>query len=485
ALGGDINNSHDTSSFALQARIADGTNFNPTMTATQAVADTFNSIAVEIKAASAGTAPAAGIRIIKQQFYVNTALTVPGSWSVFFPSQGNLLAAVNIYPGSTTSAITDSNSNTWTQTHTDVGPPAIQYAQNPTTSSTLTVTVPLTNANANTTITLYDITGAATSSVLAQAVTVDDTDASNAAVINDAPSITPLNPNGLIIVATGIGQGPLTGFALGAPATALFMPVTYPGETDFDTFDNADGYAHNYYGTSLTQQNYDWTIRPQVSNSWNAAAVEFKAPPAAASQTITVTTAAPASAVYDTSFGVAATASSGLPVAITTTGGCTGAGSGSAIVAMTSGTTACVVHYNQAGDATWSFAPEVTSSTTAQLAAQSVMVTTAAPGSASYGASFGVAGTASSALVVAITATGGCTGGGSGSASIAMNSASGTCTIRYKQPGDLNVLAALQQTETTAAEKAAQSIAVTVPAPTTAVYRVTFSVAATASSGLR
>ena len=56
-LGGDINNSHDTSSFALQARIADGTNFNPTMTATQAVADTFNAIAVEITAAAAGTAP--------------------------------------------------------------------------------------------------------------------------------------------------------------------------------------------------------------------------------------------------------------------------------------------------------------------------------------------------------------------------------------------------------------------------------------------
>ena len=45
-------------------------------------------------------------------------------------------------------------------------------------------------------------------------VTVDDTDASNAAVINYAPSITPLHPNGLIIVATGVGQGPITGFAL-------------------------------------------------------------------------------------------------------------------------------------------------------------------------------------------------------------------------------------------------------------------------------
>src|SRR5262249_41470111 len=41
-------------------------------------------------------------------------------------------------------------------------------------------------------------------------------------------------------------------------------------------------------------------------------------------QAITVTTPAPASAAFDTSFGVAATASSGLGVAITTTGGCSG-----------------------------------------------------------------------------------------------------------------------------------------------------------------
>src|SRR5439155_19902814 len=101
------------------------------------------------------------------------------------------------------------------------------------------------------------------------------------------------------------------------------------------------------------------------------AAVEFKAPPAAASQTITVTTAAPASAVYDTSFGVAGTASSGLPVAITTTGGCTGAGSDSASITMTSGGTACRVHYKQAGDGNFAAATEVTSSTTAQKAGQS------------------------------------------------------------------------------------------------------------------
>jgi YVTN family beta-propeller protein len=96
-------------------------------------------------------------------------------------------------------------------------------------------------------------------------------------------------------------------------------------------------------------------------------------------QAITVTAPAPASAAFNTSFGVAATSSSGLAVAITTTGGCSGSGSGSATITMLSGTTACEVHYNQAGDSDYSAAPEVTSSTTAQKASQTITVTQGAP----------------------------------------------------------------------------------------------------------
>jgi len=44
-----------------------------------------------------------------------------------------------------------------------------------------------------------------------------------------------------------------------------------------------------------------------------------------ATQTITVTTPAPGSAAYNSTFNVAATASSGLGVAITSSGACSGA----------------------------------------------------------------------------------------------------------------------------------------------------------------
>lgn len=92
-------------------------------------------------------------------------------------------------------------------------------------------------------------------------------------------------------------------------------------------------------------------------------------------QTITVTSHAPASAVNGTSFPVAATASSGLTVAITATGGCSIAGG---TVTMTSDTTACVVHYNQAGNGSYNPAPEVTETATAVAAAPACTIDTTA-----------------------------------------------------------------------------------------------------------
>ena len=204
-----------------------------------------------------------------------------------------------------------------------------------------------------------------------------------------------------------------------------------------------------------------------------------------ASQTITVNPAAPASASYNASFGVAATASSGLGVAITTTGGCSGSGTGgSATVTMTSPTTACVVHYNQGGDSNYAAAAEVTSTTTAQKASQTITVTLPPPASAGYNTTFSVAATASSGLGVAITTNGSCSGSGTGSATITMTNATGSCTVRYNQAGNANYLAAPQVSRTTTAQKASQTITVTQHAPLTADFAQSFTVSATASSGL-
>ena len=111
---------------------------------------------------------------------------------------------------------------------------------------------------------------------------------------------------------------------------------------------------------------------------------------AQASQSITVNTHAPASAVYNAGFTVAATAPGGT-VTYSSSDGCTNVG---ATFTMTSGTTSCSVKYDQAGSTNYSAAPQVVETVTAIKASQTITVTTHAPASAANGASFGVAATA-------------------------------------------------------------------------------------------
>jgi len=86
-------------------------------------------------------------------------------------------------------------------------------------------------------------------------------------------------------------------------------------------------------------------------------------------QTINITQNAPASAIYNTTFNVAATGGgSGYPVVITTAGVCSGGGNDSATITMMSGTGTCTVYFNQAGNSNYYAAAQVTRTTTAQKA---------------------------------------------------------------------------------------------------------------------
>ena len=197
-------------------------------------------------------------------------------------------------------------------------------------------------------------------------------------------------------------------------------------------------------------------------------------------QTITVTTPAPGSAEYGDTFPVAATASSGLPVSITASGSCSGSGTGSATITMTSSTGTCTVTYNQAGNGTYAAAPQVTSSTTATKASQTITVTTPAPATADFGDTFTVAATSSSGDAVVVTTTGGCTNVGN---DVTITSSSVPCVVHYNVPASTNYDAAPEVTDTSTTGKASQTITVTTPAPATADFGDTFTVAATSSSG--
>jgi hypothetical protein len=110
---------------------------------------------------------------------------------------------------------------------------------------------------------------------------------------------------------------------------------------------------------------------------------------------------------------------------------------------MTSGTGTCSVRYDQAGDANYSAAPTVTETVTAAKAAQSITITTHAPGTAASGSQFAVAATAP-AGPISYSSAGACTNSGS---TFTMTSAKGTCTVKYNQAGSSDYKAAPQVAE--------------------------------------
>jgi phospholipase C len=215
--------------------------------------------------------------------------------------------------------------------------------------------------------------------------------------------------------------------------------------------------------------NNNYSSAPPVTQTVNASVI---------SQTIAFTTNGPTSASFNTSFTVAATASSNLPVAYTSTGACSNSG---ATYTMISGTGTCSVIASQAGNSNYSGAPQVAQTVGASLIAQTIMFTANAPASAAFNNNFTVAATATSGSPVLFTSAGSC---GNSGATYTITGSPGTCTVIANQPGNTNYSAAAQVTQSTTATIAAQTITVTTKAPASAAYNSSFTVLASASSGL-
>jgi Bacterial Ig-like domain (group 3)/MBG domain (YGX type) len=131
----------------------------------------------------------------------------------------------------------------------------------------------------------------------------------------------------------------------------------------------------------------------------------------AAAQTITFPQ--PASpAIYGTTFSVAPTASSGLPVTVAASGGCSDVANGAAwTVTMTSGTTDCILSASQAGTTNFSAATPVVKTVSASKAAEAAFILGGAT-SAMYG------------TTPILTAS-----GGSGTGAVTFSESSSSCTI--------------------------------------------------------
>jgi hypothetical protein len=152
-------------------------------------------------------------------------------------------------------------------------------------------------------------------------------------------------------------------------------------------------------------------------------------------QSITITLHAPTAAAYTTGFSVAATGGgSGTPVTFSSSGACSNTG---ADFTMTSGTGACTVKFDQAGNDQFADAPELTETVTAQKAGQTIAFGPL-PDRTAGDPDFTIGATASSGLTVSFAASGQCTVSG---VTVHLTGA-GSCTITASQGGDANYAAA-------------------------------------------
>lgn len=174
------------------------------------------------------------------------------------------------------------------------------------------------------------------------------------------------------------------------------------------------------------------------------------------------------------SLTLAATASSGLPVTYSATGGCSAVNATLKIVQAGS---PCIVTARQAGNAYFAPADPVVRETVPVAGSQTITFSSLAQG-LSVGSTFNVNASATSRLPVALVATGPCTIEGA----VGTMTGSGSCTVTASQAGDDNWLEAPPVSRTTVV-RAGQTITFD-ELPAAPAVGSTFRLAATTSSGL-
>ena len=205
-------------------------------------------------------------------------------------------------------------------------------------------------------------------------------------------------------------------------------------------------------------------------------------------QTISFSSSPPGSAVVGGTYGIAATATSGLAVSFAVTpssaGVCTVAGSTVSLV----GAGTCTVNADQGGNATYQPAVQVQQSfsvSTPSLSVQSINFTSAAPAGANVGgAPYVVSATASSGLAVTFSVDAASAAVCTLSGSTVSLVGAGTCTVDANQPGNGSYLAAPQAQQSFVVALATQTVAFTSTSPSPGSVGATYTVSATASSGL-
>ena len=223
-----------------------------------------------------------------------------------------------------------------------------------------------------------------------------------------------------------------------------------------------------------------YDVAPRVQQSFT-----IGGPSAPSVQSISFTSSAPSGAfVGGPTYGVSASASSGLPVSFSIDPASAGVCSLSGATVSFVGSGTCTIRADQAGNASYQAAPQVSQSFAVNIAGQTISFTSTPPGGAvTGGPTYTVTAAASSGLAVAFSSGSPSVCGVSGSTVSFL--APGTCTVLANQGGNGSYSAAPQVSQSFAVAKGPQSITFTTSPPSGAyVGGPTYTVAASASSGL-
>jgi hypothetical protein len=251
----------------------------------------FDTVAIALKSGTSGSAldTSTGPKVfgVQHQHWFTSTLTM----AYEFPCQGNLLVIASTIADFGISTVTDGNSNTWTKAVESPeagggsGLTDIFYTSVvPTVSTDMTgPTVTLTSATTAAgqgEVHLYDIIGAATSSVLG--ATAQTTGTQTVAGNLSSVSLTPQQAKSLVLCATGIVSHTISN-VVGTTNwnTDLYVEPLMDGVNSLMDEDN--GFAH-YYAPDTSPLTFVWATQNNTAGvqGWSSSAAEFKAPAASA-----------------------------------------------------------------------------------------------------------------------------------------------------------------------------------------------------------
>lgn len=243
----------------------------------------YNSVSVALAVANTWAVKPTTIHVNSITHESFQGFSSPGTMKAVWPTTGNLRVIAFPWTGgcpdlgagcltATAVSFSDSCATTLIGGSAGSGGASIAYAQNCSPCATCTVSIVFagTETIGQGSFRMYDVSNALASSY--QNSTSGLTASCTTTTVNNSPTFTPTGAtSGLTISTFGNELGFVSGFASGVPSGSVFDLTVYTGETSADMMDNADASNH-YYHTSLSAQNWNYTLSTSPTECYFAAA---------------------------------------------------------------------------------------------------------------------------------------------------------------------------------------------------------------------